>query len=151
MGRAVGEMDLVDIMPSDRKGPEDTRIRWARRLNRKTWTPLVMRQERPVTNFVTVVLKHLELAQLDSQTLEPKLLEPEMANQRHHDLYTTYIGRKIPSLSADAYATAESLPYWLSHALIWGTQAIQKDTVRYDCPWSLDVSQSGIADRPIGL
>jgi hypothetical protein len=138
MGRVVGEMDLVDTHPSDWEGPEETRIRWARRVNRETWTPLVVREKRPLTNFVVVVLKHLELAQFDPQTLDPKLLEPDMAGRQQHDLYTTYIGRKTPSLPGDTYEAEESLPYWLSHALIWGTQAVQEDTVKFDCPWPLE-------------
>lgn len=135
MGRVVGEMDLVDVQSSDWEGSEEDRIRWARRVNRETWTPLVVRDERPLTRFVTVVLKQLDIAQQDPKTLDPKLLEPEIANMQHHDLYTTYIGRKTPALPGDHYETEASLPYWLSHALIWGTQAVQEDTVRYDCPW----------------
>jgi hypothetical protein len=79
MSRVVGEMDLVDVKPSDWEGPEETRIRWAKRLNRATWTPFVVRDKRPTTRFVVVVLKHLEIAQLDPATLDPKLLDPEIA------------------------------------------------------------------------
>lgn len=135
MGREVGKMDLVEIQSSDWKGPEETRIRWARRVNRDTWTPLVVRDERPATSFIFVVLKHLDLATIDPQTLEPKLRSPEWKDRQHYDLFTTYMGRKTPSLPGDTYANEESLPYWTTHALIWGTQAIQADTVRYDCPW----------------
>ncbi|HMH70141.1 MAG TPA: hypothetical protein VK502_01985 [Candidatus Saccharimonadales bacterium] len=138
MGRTVGEMDLVDVEPSDWEGPKEHRIRWARRMNRETWTPLVVRDKRPSTRFITVVLKHLDIARLDPTALDPKLLEPDIADRQHHDLYTTYIGRKTPSLPGDRYETGESLPYWLSHALIWGTQAVQEDTVRYDSPWPVD-------------
>lgn len=140
MGRVAGEMDLVDVQPSDWEGSEESRIRWAKRVNRETWTPLVVRNKRPLTRFVTVVLKQLDIAKLDPKTLDPKLLEPELADLEHHDLYTTYIGRRTPSLPGDRYETKESIPYWLSHALIWGTQAVQEDTVRYDCPWPLEKS-----------
>ena len=137
MGRVVGEMDLVDVQSCDWEGSEENRIRWARRVNRETWTPLVVRDKRPLTRFVTVVLKQLDISRPDPKTLDPKLLNPGMADRQHHDLYTAYIGRKTPSLPGDRYETEASLPYWLSHALIWGTQAVQEDTVRYDCPWPM--------------
>lgn len=105
MGRVIGRMDLVDIVPSDWEGSQESRIRFARRRNRATWTPFVVRSEHPSTRFLTVVLKHTEYAQLDTLDLDPILLQSGMTDRQHHDLYTAYIGRKTPSLPGDPYKT----------------------------------------------
>ena len=131
LGRDVGVMDLVETDPAEQ------RI-YAIRQQRETYMPFVKRDERPLTSFVTIVLKRLDFTQLDPQILEPALRHPDMADLPHFDLYTTYIGRKTPALPGDSYASEESLPFWMGHALVWGSQVVQEDTIRYDCPWPLE-------------
>lgn len=131
LGRDVGVMDLVETDPAEQ------RI-YAVRLQRDTYMPFVKRDKRPLTRFITIVLKRLDLERLDSRTLDPVLLHPDMVCLPQFDLYTTYIGRKTPALPGDSYASEESLPFWMGHALVWGSQVVKEDTIRYDCPWPLE-------------
>lgn len=134
LGRPVGVMDLVEVLPGEPR-------LWAVRKGRETFAPFVVRSERPVTNFVTMVLKHLDLgpipAHVGSRLLDNRLLSLP-PDTKHLDLFTTYIGRLTPPLPGDPRATAESLSYWLRYALVWGSQAIDETTVTNECPWPLN-------------
>lgn len=121
MGRVVGRMDLVETEPSE------GRI-YGRRRNRDSYIPFVPRDERPLTNFVVLILKRLALERLHAESPEPRLLDPDLLALPQHDLFSTYIGVKTPGLPGGnpKYLSEESLPFWRSHALILGSQVIEE-------------------------
>jgi hypothetical protein len=114
-------MDLVETDPSE------PRI-YGRRQNRDSYIPFVEREERPLTNFVVVILKELDHEQLRAESPEPRLLEPELLRQPQHDLFSTYIGVTTPGLpdGNPEYVTSDSVPFWTSHALVLGSQVIEE-------------------------
>jgi hypothetical protein len=121
MGRVVGEMDLVET------DPLEPRI-YGRRRNRNSYIPFVVRDERSMTSFVVVILKKLALERLHAESPEPKLLDPELLKLPQHDLFSTYVGETTPGLPGGdpKYITDESISFWMSHALILGSQVIDE-------------------------
>lgn len=121
MGRVVGEMDLVETTP------EDTIIYGMRR-NRTWHIPFVKRDKLPKTPFVTMVLKQATDEQLRGVHVDPKLRETPLCAMPQYDLFTTYIGVQTPGLPGGdpGFVTAESLPFWTTHALVLGTQKIDQ-------------------------
>lgn len=121
MGRVVGEMDLVETHPLEPRF-------YGRRRNRSDYIPFVEREERPLTNFLVVVLRRLAHERLHAENPEPKLLEPELLARPQHDLFSAYIGVKTPGLPGGnpKYITEESLPFWKSHALVLGSQVVEE-------------------------
>jgi hypothetical protein len=143
MGEIIGETDLVETKPWEPR-------LYVRRPNREIWTPFVGRSKRPLTSFLVVILKHLDPAELDPQSLDAELRQhmqnSATANLPHHTLHSAYFGRITPWNPATEYATPESLPFWMSHALVWGPQSMDAGAeVRSDCPWLLDERQPGEA------
>jgi len=51
-------------------------------------------------------------------------------------LKTAYVGHKAPAEPWDhPYATADSIPFWNTHAIVWGHEAIIPDTEISTSPW----------------
>lgn len=114
-------MDLVET------NPDEHRI-YGRRRNRESYIPFVARDERPLTNFVVLILKKLAHERLLNESPDPELLNPELLALPQHDLFSTYIGVKTPGLPGGdpKYITEESLPFWKRHALVLGSQVIEE-------------------------
>lgn len=50
-------------------------------------------------------------------------------------LITAYMGEKAPPEPWDALATIDSIPFWNTHALVWGSVQVIEGTETLDCPW----------------
>lgn len=56
--------------------------------------------------------------------------------EQSYELASTWIGPlDSPPFPQMAEATDESVPYWQTHAFVWGSQGIIPDSERSDCPW----------------
>lgn len=108
MGRVVGRSDLVVTDDNDR-------IVYAKRLNRSNYTRFVHGRSAEPTRFVTVVLKR--------------------DKDDNYELWTAWIGAAAPQFPGDEHEASESRPFWRTHALAWGNQAIQLGTEVDQWPW----------------
>lgn len=52
-----------------------------------------------------------------------------------YELYDAWIGRLNPPRPGTAGETAESKPYWATHAFILGNETLQLRTVTKECPY----------------
>lgn len=107
-GRTIGLTDLVDVADHET-------IVYAKRLNRDTYTPFVKGHHSVPSQYFTVVLKRDDLGD--------------------YELFSAWIGRNDPPFPDEPHATLECRTFWATHALVWGTQAIQPGTETTICPW----------------
>lgn len=108
MGRIVDKTDLVPVKPGDE-------VRYAKRLNRNEFTAFNMSQSAQPCSLITVAYrKHAD----DS-----------------YELVSTWIGPSdSPSFPGTERETPDSKTFWSSHALAWGNQKIQPETLTDICP-----------------
>jgi hypothetical protein len=105
----IGTTDLVANDPDDE-------IVYAKRLNRDTYTSFNKSQAPQPCRIVTIALTKLD----DS----------------NYELASAWIGTSdSPPFPGDENETEESKPYWTTHSLVWGTQAVQPGTITMQCPW----------------
>jgi hypothetical protein len=108
MGRNVGKSNLV------KTGIDDI-IVYAKRPNRNGWTAFVKDRQRTDCSSVVVILKRIAINELV--------------------LITSWIGKKSPHEPWDPKATKESLPFWRTHAIVWGSEEVLPETATTMCPW----------------
>lgn len=108
LGRIIGTSDLVDTN-------EDDVILYAKRKNRDTYTRFTTSQTAKECSTITVLI--------------------ERKNDTQYNLWSAWIGYKGPSFPGDENETPDSKPYWNSHALVWGRQEIDENTITSECPW----------------
>ncbi len=108
LGRMVGLTDLVETTAEDE-------IVFAKRKNREIYTRFTKSQKPQPCTTVTIFLN-----KIDDKTYE---------------LWSAWIGFIGPAFPGDANETADSLPYWSKHALVWGTQEIQPGSETAASPW----------------
>ncbi len=108
LGRAIGVSALVGTTSSDE-------IVYAKRPFRNTRIPFVKNREPAETNYVTI-----DLEKIDNKTCR---------------LFTAYVGRITPPIPGEVDANDESIPFWNSHALCWGTEEIVPGTETAVRPW----------------
>lgn len=106
--KVIGHTDLVEVTDTDE-------IVYAKRLNRDNFTKFAMNRIPPTTTYFTFLLY--------------------MDYDGNYELASTWVGRTCPSFPDDFNATPESKPFWDRHALVFGNQAIQEDTLTTTCPW----------------
>ena len=107
-GKIVGNTDLVET-------DENNDIIYAKRLNRDSYTRFVRNKFAPKTQWFTVHIVKNETGD--------------------YELVSAWIGRICPPFPDDPRATSESVPFWRSHALVFGNQAIQNETLTTSVPW----------------
>lgn len=107
-GKIIGKTDLVTTDETDE-------IVYARRINRETFISFVKNRLPEPTTYFTFVL-YADAA-------------------GDYELASAWIGRNCPVNPGDAKETPESIPFWTSHALAWGTQQVQAQSVTSICPW----------------
>lgn len=105
--KPIGKTDLVETISADS-------IIYAKRLNRDNYSRFVLNKQASDSSTITVVL---------------------YKKDDHYILYSAYVGLKVPSFPSSPTATAESIPFWKTHALVWGTQEVQPGTETSDWPW----------------
>ena len=108
MKRVIGKCTLVAT------GIDDV-IVYAKRPNRKGFTAFVKGREPVDCSTVVVILKRISLKELV--------------------LITSWIGKRSPQEPWDPKATPESLPFWRTHAIVWGTEEVLSETATTMCPW----------------
>jgi len=109
-GRAVGETICVETNDGDE-------IVFAQRPNRKGLTRFVKNRQPASCNSVTVCLTKAE-------------------DNGHFVLATAYVGKRTPAEPWDTeWATEQSVPFWNTHALIWGAESFLAGTETKWCPW----------------
>ena len=106
-GRAVGESACVAT------GPDDT-IVYAQRPRRFGLTRFVKNRAPEPTNYVTVILKAGDVGE--------------------YVLITAFIGEPAEPEPWDRNATAKSVVFWNSHALVWGSEPTIPGTETNRCP-----------------
>ena len=110
LGRVVGETICVETHEGDE-------IIYAQRPNRFGLTRFVKNRESEPCGAVTICLNKAE-------------------GNGHYILATAYVGHRAPAEPWDTeWATEESVPFWNTHALVWGKEAIVPGTEVNRCPW----------------
>lgn len=108
MQRTVGYADIVASKDGDT-------IFYAREPKAKAYTRFVKNRH---TDQTTIVSMRLELVGPDRY----------MVSQ-------VQLGAASPPLPGAAGQTAQSLPYWLKHAVVYNGQALQASSLTKDCPY----------------
>jgi cold shock CspA family protein len=90
---------------------------YAIREGRHGFTRFVINRESLPTKWITIVLRKLS---------------------SYYQIITCYFGEPAPCEPGDSYATEDSLEFWLSHALVFGNEAIIEGSRTYDNPWVLN-------------
>lgn len=94
----------------------DDKVVYAQRPNRAGLTRFVKNREPEPCSTVVVCLKR--------------------AREGGYILLTAYIGRRTPAEPWDTeWATDQSVPFWNTHALIWGHESVISGTETKNCPW----------------
>lgn len=109
MGCVIGGSICVETRPGEV-------VTFAQRPNRPGLTRFVKNREPEPCKYLTVILKRAG---------EGKL----------YVLMTAFVGRRVPDEPWSEYATPQSVPFWNTHALIWGFGPIIPDTETNMCPW----------------
>ncbi len=111
MGRTIGNTDVVDVYDTDT-------IVYAIRSMREDqgYVPFTKSKATQPSSFISV-----HLLRRDDNTYE---------------LSSTWIGEfESPMFPQMDNATADSIPYWSTHAFVWGSQEIVQGSELSECPW----------------
>lgn len=111
MSRIIGNSDIVEVSYDDE-------IIFAMRKNREDqgYVPFTKSRASQPTSYVSIYLVR--------------------QSEDSYELSSAWFGRfESPMFPQMDNATEESIPYWNSHAFVWGIQEIIPGTERSDCPW----------------
>ncbi len=108
MGRPIGYSIVISTTDKDT-------ILYGRLLRDEIYTRFVKNGKPTATQYLTATL------QRDSNG--------------HYELHDIWIGRLNPPRPGSSNETAESKPYWSSHALVLDSQPLQLQTVTKECPY----------------
>jgi hypothetical protein len=109
--RTIGDSICVETVPTDE-------ILYALRKNRNGLTRFVNNRAPEPCSSAVVILQR--------------------APDGSYVLVTAFIGKDTPPEPWDSdAATAESLPFWMTHALVWGHAEIIAGSETLVCPWDL--------------
>ncbi|OQB18279.1 MAG: hypothetical protein BWY14_00954 [Parcubacteria group bacterium ADurb.Bin192] len=108
-GRLIGETTCVAT------GPDDAVV-YAKRPKRFGLSRFVKNRRPEPCSSVVVILKKAE-------------------DFGGYVLITAFVGRRSEPEPWDRNATANSLPFWNSHALVWGSEPTIPGTETTRCPW----------------
>lgn len=109
LGRVIGENIRVETTGADE-------IVFAQRPSRRGLTRFVKNRQPEPCSDVVVLLKRIAGGA--------------------YVLITAFIGTRCPAEPWDSqWASEKSVPFWNTHALIWGHEAVIADTETKECPW----------------
>ena len=108
MGRIVGVSTCVETTSDDQ-------IVFARRINRKGLTRFVRGRKAEDCSAIILILKRIE--------------------PNGYLLITGFVGDSAEPEPWDEKASAQSVEFWSTHALIWGSEEIHPETETVNCPW----------------
>ena len=106
--KVIGTTNCVPITEKDE-------VVYAQRVGRYGHSKFVLNREPEPTKSATIVLK--------------KALQ-------HYKILTSYIGTRSELEPKDRRATLASIRFWEEHALVFGSEPIQENTITKECPWS---------------
>lgn len=109
-GEVIGTTDLLLTTQEDD-------IVYAKRVARSTYSRFVKNKQPTPTSTIVVDIRHDRNSPTD------------------YFLYTTYIGPLTPSFPGGNYLPEQSIEFWSTHALVWGTQEIIPGSETTICPW----------------
>lgn len=104
---AIGYTTCVTIYDTDE-------LRYAKREGREGHTKFVLNREPEPTNSITIFLKK---------------------TNDFYTIITAYFGRKGEVEPWDCRATDASRKFWEGHALIYGSETIDENSITEECPW----------------
>jgi hypothetical protein len=107
MGRIVGVSTCVATTDKDR-------ICFARRINRRGLTRFVRGREAEPCASVILIFKRIDHGYL---------------------LITGFVGDSAEPEPWDEKASAQSVEFWSTHALIWGSEEVSPETETVNSPW----------------
>lgn len=114
-GRILGETCCVVTGPNDE-------IVWAQRPKRQGMTRFVKnRAPEPCSSLVVILMK--------------------ARGKDYYVLITAFVGHRPEPEPWDQNATANSRPFWASHALVWGHEEVISGTETTECPWERGAKQ----------
>jgi hypothetical protein len=108
MGRDIGTTDIVSTSDADT-------IYYAQPLKSETYARFAKSRYPQTSNLLTVV------AIRDSDG--------------NYEVSDAWIGSKHPAFPGDKHATADSIEYWKTHALVQDAQVVQIRTITKTCPY----------------
>ena len=109
-GEIVGTSDLIKTTPGDD-------IIYAKRVARSTYSRFVKNKQPTPTTFIVIDIRQNTNRQTD------------------YYLYTAYVGTLTPSFPGGKHLPEQSIEFWSTHALVWGTQEIIPGSETTVCPW----------------
>ena len=109
-GEIIGTTDLVETSPDDE-------IVYAKRVARDIYSRFVKNKQPIPTSTITIDIRK------------------ETSSAPSYYLYTTFIGGVTPSFPGGEFLPQQSVEFWSTHALVWGTQEIIAGTETTVCPW----------------
>lgn len=107
-GKTIGHMDLIETTDKDE-------IVYAKRVNRDNYTKFAKNRSPVPTSFLTIILHRDE--------------------KGDYELYSAWIGRYTPPFPGDKREAPNSKEFWATHALVFGNQAIERETLTKEKPW----------------
>lgn len=108
LGRVIGENIRVSTTDADR-------VVYAQRTGREGLTRFIKDRAPEPCESMVIVLRR--------------------ATNGAYVLITAFIGTKCPAEPWDRWAIPESVPFWNTHALIWGEEEVIPGTETSECPW----------------
>lgn len=108
MGRDIGTTDIVST------GEKDT-IYYAQALKSDVFSRFARNRSPQTSTILTVIA--------------------EQDADGNYAVLDTWIGANHPAFPGDVHATAESKPYWETHALVQDALAIQSKSITKACPY----------------
>lgn len=108
-GRVIGHTACVAT-------GQDDQIVFAQRPKRFGLTRFVKNRQPETSEAVTVILKKDDI-------------------EDYYILITAFVGTPAPPEPWDRNATEQSVPFWSTHALVWGCEPTTPGTEQKECPW----------------
>ena len=104
------DIGFSELIPTTEKDE----IIYAKRLHRETYTRFAKNRQPIPTSLITLwICKENDI----------------------YELKSAWFGPITPPIPGDPWENEQSLPFWLSHALVWGIQEIDRSTITKECPW----------------
>lgn len=109
MGYTVGKTSLVKTTSKDE-------IIYAKRLHRDNYTRFAKNRQPADCSTIALILKRAK-------------------GGKSYELFSTWVGTLTPTFPGSDYETPGSIKFWAKHALVWGREPVQPQTITVKRPW----------------